>query len=258
MADLYEIYLVNQRETEETFWCFLSKPEVQVTVTTYANSSTSLRLSGKSTGRHKFVIPVQYVAGAGNTQKAVGLNVLVDSSDHKDLNMGETLEVKFPEPPPKAAAILQRQKDGAEDKISVKTLPFNPEKFKDNNWFPNLSFGIETQDGFIGMTWEPKPNQSYVIKPKLSFYVATGDYSENLLAEWASVSRDVPKIAADDFDSNKACTVTLKIDGSWDVKAGKPKMLLLEEAERSLGVNDLVNLLAAKTQGRRLESFNQY
>jgi hypothetical protein len=100
---------------------------------------------------------------------------------------------------------------------------------ENNGWFANQSFGIQTEAGFIGMTWDPDPNQTRTLTPKLTFYVATGDYSSNALASWNDVSNDAqPVNAPGDFLYNK-CTVTYGENGEWSIAPGKPPTLALTE-----------------------------
>jgi hypothetical protein len=67
------------------------------------------------------------------------------------------------------------------------------------------------------------------LTPKLTFYVATGDYDSNALASWNDVSNGSQAVNAPaDFLYNK-CTVTYDESGNWSVTPGEPPTLALTD-----------------------------
>jgi hypothetical protein len=85
-----------------------------------------------------------------------------------------------------------------------------------------MSFGIKTESGFMGMTWAPNPDQTRTIKPTLKFYISTGSFGENQLAEWNDVSNKAAEIQVPRDFKNFSSTVTYTSRGTWEVKPGRP------------------------------------
>ncbi len=106
--------------------------------------------------------------------------------------------------------------------IAIVANPFNQITNENNHWFSNQSFGIETASGFIGMSWSPKPNQKRTLIPKLKFYVSTGDFDSNSLADWNDVSNTSIEIDVPSSFLYGDCTVTYDQSGNWSQTPGKP------------------------------------
>lgn len=240
-ANEYTIYLVNNSATTQEFWCFLDRPEELVNdPSVFANSNTYLTVPARSPAINTFTIPIQYVAGAGASNKAVGLNIKVDSNITKHVELKDTWEINYA--PPRMGPEMQKTSTSSPEKtVSLKSNAFNRSDNEANGWFSNMSFGIKTSEGFMGMTWSPNPQTTRTLTPKFKFYVTTGTYGENELASWQTVSNHAAEISPRDFQHNQA-TVTLTEDGSWKVTPGKPEQLFLSAATSE----DLSNLIVSQ------------
>lgn len=73
------------------------------------------------------------------------------------------------------------------------------------------------------MTWEALPNKTETISPNIEFYISTGSYHPNELADYTQVQTDAAKLTKDSF-SGFAATVTLLENGTWQVTPGKPSL----------------------------------
>ena len=221
----YEIYLVNKGATAQNFWCFLEKPEGVSSSEVYANSSAMLSVLPNYQGINKFTIPLQYMLAAGASNEAVGLNVQIDSAIMKNASLTQTWEAKYATAPPPQGPTLQLDQGVSSPggTLAIKSNDFNQVQNENNSWFSNMSFGIQTAQGFVGVTWKPGPNQTSTITPKFSFYIATGSYTSNSLADMATISSTSAAVSLSDFQNLKA-TVTLDSTGKWYVTPGKPSM----------------------------------
>ncbi len=231
MTDTYTIYLVNKSADSQLFWCFLAPPQELINdPKVYANSSANLEVVPNSPASNYFEVPVQYVVGAGASTHAVGLNVVVVSNVTNDASLQDTWQANYANwPPNEGPTMANSGVQAPANTIALVSNPYDKVKNENNGWFANQSFGIQTEAGFVGMTWDPEPNQTRTLTPKLTFYVATGDYSANSLASWNDVSNDAqPVNAPGDFLYNK-CTVTYGEDGEWSVAPGEPPTLALTE-----------------------------
>lgn len=225
--DTYTIYLVNQSSSTQIFWCFLERPqELASNHNVFANSSVQLAIGSNQPGTNTFTIPVQYVVGAGASNNAVGLNVQINSSIPKDANLTDTWEADYATvPPPQGPTMRKLSKQSPANTIAIASNAFDQATNEDAGWFSNMSFGIKTSQGFIGMTWSPSPQQTTTLTPQLKFYVAVGSYGSNTLADWTTVGNDSAEISVpDDFQYN-ATTVTYTATGGWTVTPGKPQLV---------------------------------
>lgn len=221
----YTIYLVNQSSSRQTFWCFLEPPQELASDTdVFANSSAYLAVGSFQPGKHKFTIPVQYVVGAGATTEAVGLGVKISSSVTNEANLTDTWEADYATvPPPQGPTMEKLSTKSPANTIAIKSNGFNQGENEAAGWFSNMSFGIQTNQGFIGMTWSPNPRKTRTLTPKLKFYVAVGSYDSNDLADWTDISNDSAKISVpSSFKYNKT-TVTYTSTGEWLVTSGEPE-----------------------------------
>ncbi|WP_294334460.1 hypothetical protein [uncultured Sphingomonas sp.] len=246
MTTNYTIYLVNQSSTTQTFWCFLTRPqELASDPNVFANSSASLAIRSNDPSTNSFTIPVQYVVAAGASNQAVGLNVQINSSISQNADLGQIWEAKYENAPPKMGPSLTLDSSSVGPKsLKIVTNPFNQEQNEALNWFSNQSFGIETESGFMGMTWSPSPNQSRTLTPKLSFYVSAGSFGDSELADWTQVSNNAAQVSVPTSFSANACTVTYLNNGTWSVTPGKPPQMLFKENLSLLGTEDIAQLLA--------------
>jgi len=224
MVALYNIHLINHSASTEVFWCFLAQPqELANTPGVYANSSVCIAIDANALETNHFMIPVEYVVGAGASNIAVGLNVFVDSSDTQNADIGQTWEASYASSPPNMGPnLFLTGTPSPADTIGITTNAFDQMTNEANGWFSNQSFGIMTDAGFMGMSWSPSPNTRTTITPRLGFYITTGAFSANGLADWTSVSNDAALVQAPfDFSQNN-CTVTLTASGAWKVSPGAP------------------------------------
>jgi hypothetical protein len=229
MPTLYTIYLQNQSADTETFWCFLAPPEALADDPgVYANSSASLAVAPNDPGINSFVIPIQYIVGAGASNQAVGLNVEIISNVTNPAALLDTWDANYMDAPPnEGPAMAKTAAQAPANNIAIVSNGFDKVANEDAGWFSNQSFGIQSEAGFIGMSWSPEPQQTRTIMPLLTFYVATGDYGSNALAEWDDVSTGSATVQVPaDFSLNE-CTVTYTATGSWVVTPGKPAALAM-------------------------------
>jgi len=133
--------------------------------------------------------------------------------------------------------------------MTISSNDFDRKKNENAGWFSNQSFGIQTEAGFIGMSWSPDPRQKRVLTPKLTFYVSAGTFDSNSLASWTqdSVGSAIIK-APSDFKFLKS-TVTYDSRGKWSVTKGPPAL----KALRSEVHNQLV-ALSHLGQGKQFDT----
>lgn len=220
----YTIYLKNESNDAKDFWLFLEKPNGLSNNDVYANSSAYLSVYPNERGTNSIVIPTQYSLGAGASNKAVGLGVQIDSNVVVDAELKQTWEAHYASTPPKRGPNLNLVQGGSSDNsIILLSNTFDKAKNESENWYSNASFGIQTQIGFLGVTWSPYPNEQCLITPKLSFYIATGSFRSNELADLATISRRSAKVELSDF-KNFEVTVTLTSSGDWMVQPGRERI----------------------------------
>lgn len=219
----YTINLVNKGATAKNFWCFLAKPEGVPNSNVFANSNTMLSVIPNYQGSNTFTIPLQYKVAAGAKNDAVGLNIQVDASILKDAQLESTWLATYATAPPKQGPLLNlvQGQNSPKNTISLESNKFNQVQNHDNKWFSNMSFGIETEEGFAGVTWAPSPNNDYIVTPKFKFYISTGSYSSNALADIDDIARTSAVVSLEDFENLEA-TVTLDSSGGWLVTPGAP------------------------------------
>jgi hypothetical protein len=223
MTTNYVINLVNQSSSTEIFWCFLARPdELASDPKVFANSSTSLAVAPNDPGTNTFTIPVQYVVGAGASNQPVGLGIRIDSNIARNSDLSRGWMASYATVEPKMGPTLNQNGASHKDSIAISSNAFDQVKNEAHDWFSHMSFGIQTSQGFIGMSWSPSPQTTRTLTPKLKFYVATGSFGNNQLADWTTVSTSSAEIAVPhDFKYNQT-TVTLTANGSWVVSPGKP------------------------------------
>lgn len=227
-ATVYKIYIVNQMPTAQTFWCFLAPPQELVNSPgVYANSSAFQMVPTNYQGVAYFGIPVQYVVGAGGSNEAVGLNVQIVSNVTCDASLQQQFDatyvtVDLPQQPPEGPTMSLSATGSPPNTIALASNAFNQATNEDQQWFSNMSFGIQTEAGFIGMTWSPTPQTTRTLTPTLTFYIATGSYNSNALASWDTISTNSIAITTPDSFLDLSCTVTLGANGAWSQAPGEP------------------------------------
>ncbi|MBE5229444.1 MAG: hypothetical protein IM550_04765 [Microcystis sp. M54BS1] len=242
MTDTYTIYIVNQNPNGQLFWAFLAQPEVSDSPKVFANSDTNLYIAGGSQDLNSFKIPVQYVIGAGASNNAVGLNTVIESNSTRNSDLTKLWDVTYANVPPRQGPTVPTAPSGTSPSgtLAMKTNPFDQQKNAANEWYESMSFGVKTSQGFMGITWNPAPNKTYTITPKLVFYISVGYYSSYSLADITAVANESAKCnTSKDFDVLKQCTVVYSSTGEWTVKPGKPPKELLNST-RSVMLNSLV------------------
>lgn len=224
----YQIFIVNQMTSEQEFFCFLSQPDVDGTsATIYANSSTYVSVVPNSPALNFFSVPVQYVLAASNSNQAVGLNIRVDTLVTTNVNLGDQWEASFADPfKHQAGALVQTGSAAPTRSLQLQTNSYPQGNEFQAEWFANETFGIQTQSGFIGVTWAPSAGTTTTIVPQLQFYIATGDYAANQLADMTTVSTTSQLVTLGDFDQYLNCTVTRTSNGGWSIAQGKPQAVL--------------------------------
>ncbi|PIF31486.1 hypothetical protein CLU81_1976 [Flavobacterium sp. 9] len=218
----YTIYLKNEGSDAKNFWCFLEKPVGVPDSAVFANSSATLNVVPDYGGTNKFVIPVQYSLAAGASNEEVGLGVQIETSIFRKAELKQTWEAKYATIPPNQGPelnLVQGQKS-PDDTIALLSNNFNKKVNENGKWFSNMSFGIQTQNGFLGVTWSPSPDDQNTITPKFSFYIATGSFTNYELADISTISRKSAKVELSDF-KNLEATVTLTATGDWLVTPGR-------------------------------------
>jgi len=227
MATEYTIYLVNKSAATQVFWCFLAPPaELASDPGVFANSSTSLAVASMAPGINTFTVPVQYVVGAGASNNAVGLNIKINSSITEDAELGQMWDANYATIPPNMGPTMVLDDLSAPaTAIAIKSNAFNRGVNEAGGWFSNMSYGIQTYQGFIGMSWSPDPSKTRTLTPLLKFYIATGTYGANSLASWTEVSNDSAVLSVpSSFKYNKT-TVTYTETGKWKITPGEPALL---------------------------------
>lgn len=222
MAVEYKIYIVNE-QPKQKFWLFLDAPEeVKSNSSVYANSSSYMTVDQDYVGTNSFTIPIQYVIGASCSNRAVGLDVQISSVNTQETDLNQSWDIQYAEPTEKQGPIVSKGKKSKDDLITLNTLTFNQKEEAAAAWYANLSFGIETHNGYIGMTWSPIAGSERNISPEIGFYVTTGSYESNKLARWTDFSNTSAAVTKKDFSPSREATVTRKSDGTWEVKKGAP------------------------------------
>ncbi|NML04197.1 hypothetical protein [Sphingomonas sp. G-3-2-10] len=219
----YTLYLVNRSATVQNFWCFLAPPqELANDPGVFASSSVCLAVPPNDPGVNSLVIPVQYVVGAGASNEAVGLGAVINSSVTQYADVSQVWQAAYADAPPNMGPSLYVTQDPTPpNTIAIAANAFDQAQNENNAWFGNMSFGIQTEAGFMGMSWSPYPNQVRTITPNLSFFVATGDFDSNMLTDWTQLQYGAQLSVSQNF-SLGACTVTCTDTGQWNVTPGAP------------------------------------
>lgn len=228
MPTTYKIHLKNLQSADKTFWCFLNLPESQISADIYANSSANLTVSQYQSGQDdSFTIPLQYVVQAGASNQAVALNTLIQSSLKKNTDLAAAWHADYFPANKGPKLYLATDVPNPDNKeVDIWTNDFDKSQERLKNWYSSLTFGVLSQNGFMGVTWSPDPSETYRIKPKVQFYVATGSFESNTLADITAISSQSAPVTADSFDGNNECTVTLLSTGKWLVEPGNTNQIV--------------------------------
>lgn len=227
-ADELTIHVVSDSSTKETFWCFLAKPEQLDTGNEiYANSNARLTIAGGSSPEASFTIPVQFSLAAKSVNRPIGLGVKVSTRQSENVELEESWKATFYTSDEHQAPDLVEIGDPAsENTINYASSPFSPDNVIKNDWYPTQSYGMKTAAGFVGLTWDARPNKTVKIEPLVEFYITVAEYSAGTLANLTTVSTDAAKVKLKDFRGG-AVTVTYTSTGEWVVTPGKVKQMAI-------------------------------
>lgn len=227
MATEYTIYLVNQMSSTQVFWCFLQPPEgLPSEQEVFANSSTFLAVAPNYPGTNTFTIPVQFTVGAGASNQAVGLNIRLQSWIQLNADLTDQFTATYMGArPPQGPNLTQTGSGATPTNIDIITEPFDKTGNEADSWYASQSFGIQTMQGYIGMTWSPDPGVTRSLEPQLTFFVATGTYESHKLASYTDISTTSAALKAPaDFSLQREATVTRTSSGTWEVTPGPPPL----------------------------------
>ena len=220
----YRIYIVNETAANHKFWCFLQEPQDFSLNQAYANSAASMNVKAHSSGKDNcFTIPVQYALGVGVGNQPIGLDVKVVPNSIENVDMKQLWEAEYATAPPcnPPRLELKSEEESPPGTVTVATNAFNKQRNENEHCFSNMSYGIPSNNGFMGFTWSPLPSMNYMIRPKFAFYIATGAYQSNHLYDIQSIAREAALVQLSEFQYADV-TVTLAADGTWLVTPGEP------------------------------------
>jgi len=236
-ANAYTIYLVNRSSGTQIFSCFLQRPaELADRPNVFDVTNLSLGVRSSSEGSDYFVIPQQLVVAVGASNQPVGANAQIASNRTLNADLGDQFSADYVTVPPAMGPTLtQSGTGGAPGQISISVNAFNQASNEAQGWFANMSFGVQTGNGFMGMTWSPSPNQTNDLTPVWGFWVTAQAYHGNQLVMFATSSSTRAQVTAPkDFLYGEA-TVTYTATGTWQVTPGKPTPSLLAGAAMNMG-----------------------
>jgi hypothetical protein len=203
MAQTYNIYVINKSADTQNFWLFLKPPQaMEADPAVFANSSACLTIDSNSQSLNNFGIPLQYRVGSGASNQAVGLDVQISSNVSLNAEINQAFQANYQEtvPPKKGPTMKQTGASTKDGTIQITSNNFDKPGNEENSWFSNMSFGIQSAAGFIGMTWSPAPGVTRTLEPKFSFYISTGSFDYNSLAQWTDVSSQAATVELSDFN----------------------------------------------------------
>ncbi len=220
----YRIYLVNQGSSARNFWCFFQEPLGLPSSGVFGNSDSVLSVPPNYPGLNYFTIPYQYVLGSGASNQPVGWHSQITTSYLEAVQLEQIWEVNYVTVPPRQGPSmrLKQGEKSAPNTVGAQVNSFDQVKNENESWYGNMSFGIQSGNGYIGVVWAPSPLDNFTITPKFAFYITTGDYTSNDLEDINSIANNSAKIGLSDFQ-NLEVTVTLTSSGSWLVNPGKPE-----------------------------------
>jgi hypothetical protein len=224
MATNYTIYLVNQSSGTQIFSCFLQRPaELAGSRSVFDVTNLTLGVPSNSKASNYFVIPQQFVVAAGASNQPVGANAQIVSNLILNADLSDQFSAAYVNSPPNMAPTLTLSgQEASPNQISIASNGFNQGSNENLGWFSNMSFGVNTASGFMGMTWSPSPAQTTTLTPLWGFSVTAKAYNTNYLALFASAfNNSAQLIAPNDFQYG-AATVTYTATGGWQVTPGKP------------------------------------
>ncbi|WP_391090909.1 hypothetical protein [Vibrio sp. NH-UV-68] len=246
MTTEYKINIVNEQSKSRKFWLFLSEPEKAAGKEVFANSSAYMTLDKTGPGDlSNFTIPLQYKLKASASNHAVGLDTKIMTRAMTDTDLGMSWDAEFfPGEEHRNPHLIEAGDQADVKEVMVKTNAFDPDDQMRFSWYNCMTFGVESESGFIGYSWVPDPSDEYDIVPKVSFYVSTGSFESNVLADMNQISKEAANVTEKDFDIRNECTVTLRVDGTWDIEPGAPSLMLSSNVLNNL-VESHLNLTSS-------------
>ena len=220
----YIIYVINQSAETQQFWLFLAQAQGFEGNQVFANSSAYMTVPANFPEGPSFSIPVRYLVVAGAQNNPVGLDIMIAPGYQLNTELDEQWNIQYAEPTQHRPPTMRIAGSIANpNALLLQTLPYDKDEEAQANWYANQSFGIETPQGYIGMTWSPNPGQPLTLTPNLTFYVAIGDYGVNQLASLEQVANNAAVVTApNSFDAGNEATVTCTQEGRWIVAPGSP------------------------------------
>jgi len=266
MADNYTIYLVNQSSGTQIFSCFLQRPaELAGSRSVFDVTNLSLGVASYSQASNHFVIPQRFAVAAGASNQPVGANAQIVSSLILNADPSNQFSAVYKNARPNMAPTLTLSgQEASPNQISIASNGFNQGSNENLGWFSNMSFGVNTAPGFMGMTWSPSPAQTTTLTPLWGFSVTAQSYNRNYLALalFASVANHSAQLTAPNDFQFGAATVTYTATGGWQVTPGKPagaqpagaSMGSLADAHRSLARahSDLITLVSEQEKEEKV------
>lgn len=219
MKTNYKINLINHSLSDQKFWCFLGEPKASFRSTVFANSDTYVIVPiNDGSQRNSFNIPWQNVVAVGASNEAVASGAHIESSVTERTGVEVMWEADYSEKKPPTL-----KQSGRARTLTIQSNYFNKGLEMANQRYGSMTYGVQSDEGFLGITWSPAPGTRYQIEPRVRFYVAIGDFQSNRLADIPVISRSAAEVTESEFDANGEATVVLSVDGNWQVYAGPPR-----------------------------------
>jgi hypothetical protein len=222
MAQTYNIYVINKSADTQNFWLFLKPPQaMEADPAVFANSSACLTIDSNSQSLNNFGIPLQYRVGSGASNQAVGLDVQISSNVSLNAEINQAFQANYQEtvPPKKGPTMKQTGASTKDGTIQITSNNFDKPGNEENSWFSNMSFGIQSAAGFIGMTWSPAPG---VTPPWSRSFPSISAPAPSITTPWHNGPMYPARLLPWNCPTSTNCTVTLLPNGKWDVTPGRP------------------------------------
>lgn len=228
MKKNYIINLINHTNTAHRIWIFLAKPGGIKACEAFANSSAFIDINSDHTALNKITIPEQYSLHLGSSTQALMSGVKIAHITGLDVEFNKEYVADFVTAPTPIGPELSLNKVGkcSENTLSLRVNPFDVAANESKQCYANASFGIQSSISFLGVTWSPSPSENIKIKPKLGFYLSTGNFESSTLVDFNTLET-LPAIIPLSMFINNEVTVTLSSDKGWIVTAGKPEPTVL-------------------------------
>jgi hypothetical protein len=223
MSTTYTFNVRNLEQSPATMWLFLDTPVIpsQNLSKIFQNSDTSLEVPHyNGHGQQVFKATVQYQLDVGQQTQPVALGNQIISKDTIDasLDTGYLAHYSGKKGGFPSLTAGSTSNPPAATNMVVQTNPFVPVQHYHNS----LTFGLRTEQGTTGVTWEPLPNFDYTITPTLTFYIAVGNYVSNVLAQVGgsgATNAALKTGPGGSFNQFNNTWVTYTTTGQWEVQS---------------------------------------